>query len=192
LKKVGEYLKKVDTIGILQGMIRLVAWTSEGAIGAAKADKEWGLRSKYGYDLVIGDETNALANWLIEDEILPNLAIKTPVEAKVSDYINSDTSASYPNGIVMPGVVWYAQNGRMVFSWESKFDGTCAVPCGPGRPHPNDVWHHVVKRRECLAVGSSIMPSHGTNIRLCATEEEVNGQQHHYQKNDVDQNPFRQ
>jgi len=57
--------------------VRLVAWTSQGEEAAKKADKEWGL--------VIGDETLALAKYLMEDEILPGLKIATPQEAKVKE-----------------------------------------------------------------------------------------------------------
>jgi hypothetical protein len=110
LQRLGHFIKTVDTIGILRGMVRLIAWTSEGAVGANIADREWELQSKYGYNDVIGDETNALANWLIEDEILPHLRIKSPSEAKVSNYIGTtDSTLSYPNGIAMPGIVWYAE-----------------------------------------------------------------------------------
>jgi len=65
--------------------VRLVAWTSQGEEAAKKADKEWGLSKEFAYDLVIGDETLALAKYLMEDEILPGLKIATPQEAKVKE-----------------------------------------------------------------------------------------------------------
>lgn len=88
--------------------VKLIAWTSEGSDGAKKADDEWGLTAEHGYDVVIGDETLGLAKFLIEDEILPNLQIKTPEEAKVKDLV---ADGSYPNGICMAGQAWWAHHG---------------------------------------------------------------------------------
>jgi hypothetical protein len=126
LRKLGEYYKNMAD----PEKVRLVAWTSEGEAGAAKADRDWKLRDEYGYDAVIGDETIALANYLIEDEILPDLAIKTPDEAKVQHLVDMK---SYPNGIVMPGMVWYAHQGSMVFQWVAPFDDSITMPGGPGK-----------------------------------------------------------
>ena len=84
--------------------LKLIAWTSEGAEGAAKADAAWGLTTnKYGFYRVLGDSTNALANWLKEDELLPHLVTATPEEAHVKDLVEP---GSYPNGMVQPGMLW--------------------------------------------------------------------------------------
>lgn len=166
LKKLGEHHKTAE----MKEKVRLVAWTSEGADGASKADREWGLTKDYGYDSVIGDETNALANYLIEDEILPDIAIKTPSEAKVGDLV---TPGTYPNGMVMPGMLWYAHHGNMVFQWAAKWDESCDTPGGPGRPEPDDLWKQVLKRKHALDLGNAVMPSHGTDVKLCTTKAEV-------------------
>lgn len=79
--------------------MQLIAWTSEGEIGAKKIDEELGLTKDYGYDHVLGDETNALAKWLMEDEILPQLVIKSLDEAHIDQSLLPETS-TYPNGIV--------------------------------------------------------------------------------------------
>ena len=100
--------------------VTLIAWTSEGAAGAKKADEEWGLTKEFGYDMVIGDETNALANHLKEDEILPGLVTATPGEAHVAEQV---PEGSYPNGIVMPAMIWYAHHGNLVLQWESRLVG---------------------------------------------------------------------
>ena len=63
--------------------LKLIAWTSEGAPGAKKADEEWELTAKHGYSAVLGDETNALAKYLVDDCLLEKLVISTPEEANV-------------------------------------------------------------------------------------------------------------
>lgn len=151
--------------------LQLIAWTSQGIDGANQANTEWELTTKYGYDAVLGDETNALANWYIEDEILPDLVIKTPNEAKVQDVI-CDASL-YPNGIVMPAMVWYAHHGNMVLHWTSKFNETDVHPCGPIRPEPESVWNQVLKRKHALDLGNDVLPSHGTDVKMCTFEEDV-------------------
>lgn len=96
--------------------VYLIAWTSEGEEGAKQADQEWGLTSELGYGEVLGDDTNALAEYLKEDEILPNLVTSTPQEAHVEEFITKDT---YPNGIVQPGMVFYAHHGTLALQWEA-------------------------------------------------------------------------
>jgi len=113
LHKLGRYNKEM-----MKGEgLKLIAWTSEGPEGARKADREWGLKEKFGFDDVIGDETNALANYLIEDCILEKLVIKKPEELDVKYPI---PDGLYPNGIVLPGMIWYAHYGTMVMEWESQ------------------------------------------------------------------------
>jgi hypothetical protein len=150
--------------------IQMIAWTSEGEEGAAKANKEWGLTKEFGFDGVYGDETIALANWLKEDEVLPDLVIKTPKEAKVTQLAKE---GSYSNGVVMPGMVWYAHHGNMVFQWVSKFDESSSNLGGPGRPEPADLWDQVLKRKHALDHGNAVMPSHGTDVKLCTNDTEV-------------------
>ena len=106
----------------------------------------------------------------MEDEILPDLTIIKPDEAKITDYI---TPGSYPNGIVMPAMIWYAHHGNIVFQWVSKYDPSADLPCGPGRPDFDDLWKQVKKRKHALDLGSSVMPSHGTDIKLVATDADV-------------------
>lgn len=101
-----------------------------------------------GFEQILGDDTNALAKHLIEDVILPDLIIKTPEEAGVKDLIGQ-VGAAYPNGIVMPGRVWYAHHGSApVFEWSHKCDGP--GPCGgPLRPDLAAMWEQVLKRKAC-------------------------------------------
>jgi hypothetical protein len=157
LPKLGDELK--------QHPVKLIAWTSEGAEGAKKADEEWGLTKEHGFSLVIGDETNKLAEWLKEDELLPMLSIVTPEEAKVQDVI---TPGTYPNGIVMSGQAWWAHHGTICFEWANKFEEPTLG--GPTRPDPAWVWGAVSKRMHALDVGSAIMPVHGDSIQMCCTE----------------------
>ena len=165
LRRLGHFLKsKME-----QNSISLVAWTSEGEAGAKKADEEWSLTKDFGYKEVIGDDTNALAKYLVEDEILPALVTKTPEEAKVKDLVSA---GSHSNGIVMPAVLWYAHHGSApVFEWAHE----CKAPGlgGPDRPEPSDMWEQVVKRKHALDHGDAVMPSHGTNIRMCTNDFDV-------------------
>ena len=148
--------------------VRLIAWTSQGEEAAKKADQEWGLANEFGYDLVIGDETLALAKYLMEDEILPGLKIATPEEAKVQDLVPKN---SYPNGIVMPGMVWYAHHGNLVFQWASRFEEPGLG--GPNRPEPLDLWEHILKRKHALDHGNAIMPVHGNELKMCTNDVEI-------------------
>jgi hypothetical protein len=122
--------------------LHLIAWTSEGPEGAKKADEEWGLTKDFGFDQVIGDETNALAKYLVDDCLLENLVTMTPEEAKVQNLV---TAGTYPNGLVMPGMIWYAHHGSLVLQWESKAEAPDFG--GPNRPHPQG------KQRECVQEG---------------------------------------
>jgi hypothetical protein len=166
LKKLGHYHNAT-----MKGEnVKLIAWTSEGAEGAAKADKEWGLTTECGYDLVIGDETLGLAKYLKEDELLPDLAIATPEELGVQGLI---TPGTYPNGIVLPGQAWWAHHGMVVFEWDCKFDPAAGLVGGPGRPDPTFVWEQVKKRKHALDIGNAVMPVHGDDIKYCTTDVEV-------------------
>lgn len=168
LRKLGNFFKPM----IEKENITLIAWTSQGADGASKADKEWGLTKDLGFKQVLGDETNALAKHLVEDVILQDLITMTPEEAGVTELVKK-AGASYPNGIVMPAIVWYAHHGSApVFEWSHKCDGP--GPCGgPLRPDPAGMWEQVLKRKHALDHGNAVMPSHGANIKMCSTETEV-------------------
>ena len=145
--------------------VTLIAWTSEGADGAKKADEEWGLTKDFGYDQVIGDETNALANYLKEDMVLPDLAIVPRDDPTLSN--NIPEGSSYPNGVVLPGVIWYAHHGTIALQWVAPSDG------GPQRPDPVDMYEHVLKRKHALDHGNAIMPIHGSEMKMCTTDLEV-------------------
>lgn len=150
--------------------LKLIAWTSEGAEGAKRADMEWGLTKNYDFHEVIGDETNALAKYLVEDCILENLVTTTLSEAKFEKLVSP---GSYPNGLVQPGMLWYAHHGNLVLHWESK-----AVECDPNfeaksRPAPVDVWNQVLKRKHALDSGNAIMPVNGNELVPCTSDFDV-------------------
>jgi glyoxylase-like metal-dependent hydrolase (beta-lactamase superfamily II) len=44
---------------------------------------------------------------------------------------------------------------------------------GPGRPDPVALWETVHKRKHALDLGNAVMPSHGAQMKMCMTEEEV-------------------
>lgn len=164
LRKLGQHhlstMKKEN--------VKLIAWTSEGAEGAQKADQEWGLTKDYGYEMVIGDETNALANYFKDDMILEDLLIVSPQEAHVEKLV---TPGTYPNGLVQPGVVVYAHHGIPAFQWAAK----CEEPGygGPNRPDPTDLWQHLLKRKHALDHGNAVMPIHGKDLKMCTTDWEI-------------------
>ncbi|KAG7365311.1 hypothetical protein IV203_038514 [Nitzschia inconspicua] len=165
LQKLGDYSKdKMPT-----EKLKLIAWTSEGAAAAKKADDEWNLTKNHGFDAVIGDETNALAKYLIDDCLLEKLVISTPEEAHVESLITPDT---YPNGLVQPGMIWYAHHGTVVLQWEA----TVEAPHygGPNRPHPEELFDQVIKRKHALDKGEAVIPVHGNTLKQCASPWEVN------------------
>eukprot|EP00980_Cylindrotheca_fusiformis_P006262 scaffold1340_cov122-Cylindrotheca_fusiformis.AAC.5 len=164
LQRLGKFSK--NSYKSIQ--LKLIAWTSEGAEGAKKADEEWELTSKYGFDEVIGDDTNALAKYLVDDFILEKLVTMKPEEANVASQI---TPGTYPNGLVQPGMVWYAHNGSLVLQWES--EAKAPGFGGPNRPHPKEIWEQVQKRKHALDKGDAIMPVHGRELRQCTTDLEV-------------------
>ena len=149
--------------------VKIIAWTSEGEAGAVRADEKWGLTKDYGFNAVLGDNTNALAKWLKEDEILPGLVTLSPEEAKVSQILPE--GSIYPNGIVMPGMVWYAHHGSPVFQWVKPFEAPDYG--GPGRPDPVALWEAVLKRKHALDHGNAVMPCHGAQMKMCSTDLEV-------------------
>lgn len=128
LHKLGKYnIEKMKGEGL-----KLFAWTSEGLEGAKKADEEWGLTKNYGFEEVLGDDTNALAKYLVDDCILENLMTKTPEEANAKDKVNE---GSYPNGIVQPAMIWYAHHGNLVLQWEGNVQTSGFFT--PTRPNPS-------------------------------------------------------
>ena len=121
--------------------VYLIAWTSEGESGAKQADEEWGLTKELGYSEVLGDETCALAKYLKDDEILPHLMINTPQEVRVEEFIAPGT---YPNGLVQPGMVFYAHHGNLALQWEAPVLDTNSFGAA-NRPQPagafrNNYW----------------------------------------------------
>jgi hypothetical protein len=172
--------------------IRLIAWTSEGAKGAKRADDEWKLTKEYGYSEVIGDETAALAKYLKEEElVLPDLVIlqqdnvsscqrQAIMKQQHSHHNNDDDddgvvlpedASSYPNGMVLANQVWWAHHGTVCFEWSSKGDHGPDFGGPSGRPDPAFVWEQVCKRKHALDHGNAVMPAHGDNIKMCATSE---------------------
>jgi len=164
LQKLGKFNKQT----MQSHGLKLIAWTSEGEAGAKKADEDWGLTKDFGYAQVLGDDTNALAKYLVDDCILEHLVTSSPAEAKVEDKI---TSGTYPNGIVQPGMIWYAHHGSLVLQWEAKVEAPHYG--GPYRPVPEDTWAQVIKRKHALDKGDAIMPVHGRELRQCSTPFEV-------------------
>ena len=120
LTKLGEMqLEAMKKEGVY-----LIAWTSEGEEEARRADLGWGLTSILGYDMVIGDRSCALAEWLKEDQLLPKL-IKNE-----------------QNGDIQPAIVFFAHHGNFVFHWEAasatiksstNFNGVTAPPIPSGK-----------------------------------------------------------
>jgi len=130
-----HYLKALGTFNkstMEKEGLKIIAWTSEGPEGAARADAAWGLTKGYGFHQVLGDPTHALANWLKEDELLPDLIVSTPEEARVLDLV---TPGSFPNGIVQPAMIWYAHHGSVALQWEAKVEPPHYG--GPYRPEPS-------------------------------------------------------
>jgi hypothetical protein len=165
LQKLGNFSKdKMPT-----EHLKLIAWTSEGEDGAKKADEEWGLTKNHGYSEVLGDETCALAKYLVDDCLLEKLVTSTPEEAQVDKYI---TPGTYPNGMVQPGMIWYAHHGSVVVQWEA----TVEPPHfgGPNRPHPEELFEQVMKRKHALDKGEAIIPVHGNSLKQCTSPWEVN------------------
>jgi hypothetical protein len=143
LQKLGKFnMEKMKP----DGLNKLIAWTSEGVEGATKANEAWGLTKDFGYDVVLGDDTNALAKYLVEDCILEHIVTMSPEDAKLTDQI---TPGTYPNGIVMPGMIWYAHHGSLVLQWEAKVEEPDFG--GPTRPTPQGTMRHV-----CAKVPSRI------------------------------------
>jgi len=141
--------------------VHLIAWTSEGPEGASLADKNWNLTRLYGYDQVIGDSFCALAKWLKEDEILPNLVFSTPEEARV---VHKITPGTYKEaGIVQPGVAFYAHHGILVMHWEAKV--TEPTYGGAHRPSPAEMWKKVEGRKHALDHGNAAMPINGDSLK---------------------------
>lgn len=165
LQRLGKFFKAQQ-----DEKISLIAWTSEGEAGAKKADEEWGLTKDCGFSEVVGDSSNALANYLIDDVVLPKLKIMSTEEAGVGDLVQA---GSYPNGIVMPGIVCYGHHeAAPVMEWAHSCDQP-GNKGGPMRPEPEDMWKAVVKRKHALDHGDAVMPSRGTNMKMCATDSDL-------------------
>lgn len=163
LQKIGHFIKTKKE------EVSLIAWTSGGEEEAKKADTEWGLTKDCGFKLVLGDSTSALATYLVDDYILPKLKTMTLEEAKVTDLAKAEL---YPNGLVQPGIVCFAHHGAApVFEWEHP----CNEPGlgGPDRPDPEGMWEIIMKRKHALDSGNDVVPSHGTNLKMCSNDSDI-------------------
>lgn len=195
LQKLGKFHKGQ----MRQDGLKLIAWTSEGSEGAKEADLAWGLTEKFGFEEVIGDQTNALAKYLVDECLLENLVITTTKEANAENLVSEGT---YQNGLVQPGMLWYAHHGNLVLRWTSEAHapsfGGAYRPNPPGTlttlciqlfldivvvlllsncnslPWIADVWEAVKKRKHELDKGDAVMPINGNNLRQCSSPFEVN------------------
>lgn len=165
LKALGAFHKEI----MEKEGVKLIAWTSEGPEGAAKADAAWHLTKDFAYHQVIGDDTNALADFLKDDMLLEHIVTATPEEAHVKDKV---TAGSYPKGIVQPGMLWYVHHS-LALQWESKFDEKNLYGAA-NRPLPSEIWRQVEKRKHALDLGNAIMPVHGNELKMCTLPEDVN------------------
>jgi hypothetical protein len=165
--------------------VKLIAWTSEGPAGAKRAIDEWKLTSEHGFTQVIGDETNALAKYLVNDELLPKLQT-VPLEEYLSARRKDDnedeigdgppSSSTYPNGMVLPGQIWFARRGVVVEQWEFEKESSPNSFGGKnsGRPCPVSIWNELQKRVASLRSGNAVMPHHDNPHRVLiatATDE---------------------
>jgi hypothetical protein len=169
-----HYLQKLGKISkekFSSEHLKLIAWTSEGAEGAKKADEEWSLTKDFGYSDVIGDGTCALAKYLVDDCLLEKLVTSTPEEAQVEKLV---TPGTYSNGIVQPGMIWYAHKEApsIVVLWEAVVEPPHFG--GPNRPNPEDLFEQVLKRKHALEKGEAIVPVHGNQLKQCASPMDVN------------------
>lgn len=115
LRELGKfYQHKIKPTG---EKAKIIAWTSEGPKGAQKADQEWRLTAELGFDAVIGDESNALANYfkefLTEEEILGDMDILPLADLQAGDDVKKAVS-TYHNGVALPCMLWYAHSGSLV------------------------------------------------------------------------------
>eukprot|EP00529_Nitzschia_sp_RCC80_P035626 CAMPEP_0113474192 /NCGR_PEP_ID=MMETSP0014_2-20120614/18451_1 /TAXON_ID=2857 /ORGANISM="Nitzschia sp." /LENGTH=178 /DNA_ID=CAMNT_0000367019 /DNA_START=436 /DNA_END=969 /DNA_ORIENTATION=+ /assembly_acc=CAM_ASM_000159 len=135
LQRLGDFSKnKMES-----QHLKLIAWTSEGADGAKKADEEWSLTKDHGFSEVIGDDTCAFSKYLVDDCLLEKLVTTpSPKDINVEDIIKKQNSpGTYPNGLVQPAMVWYAHHGSLVLQWEAVVEQSSGFG-GPNRPNPPD------------------------------------------------------
>jgi hypothetical protein len=164
LQKLGEYSKnKMES-----QHLKLVAWTSEGPDGAKKADTEWSLTKDHGFSDVIGDDTCALAKYLVDDCLLEKIVTSSAKDINAEDQIEKDSPGTYPNGIVQPAMIWYAHHGTMVLQWEAVLDKPHSAP------DPSSLFEQVLKRKHALELGESVIPVHGNQLKQCDTDCDVN------------------
>eukprot|EP00540_Astrosyne_radiata_P011935 CAMPEP_0116869152 /NCGR_PEP_ID=MMETSP0418-20121206/27598_1 /TAXON_ID=1158023 /ORGANISM="Astrosyne radiata, Strain 13vi08-1A" /LENGTH=205 /DNA_ID=CAMNT_0004505211 /DNA_START=116 /DNA_END=733 /DNA_ORIENTATION=+ len=165
------YLQKIAKDPLKPVGTHMVAWTSEGPEGAKKAATEWKLLDDY--DFVLGDDTNSLAEYLVEDELLPKLETVPIDEAKLSeDKMYGPVIAKYPKGMVQPGIIIYAHKGNMCFHWEAKATEENAFGAA-NRPLPSEIWKEVKHRKKALDHGNAVMPIHGDRLKTCLAPDDV-------------------
>eukprot|EP00536_Pseudo-nitzschia_multiseries_P002277 jgi/Psemu1/317852/estExt_fgenesh1_pm.C_300019 len=165
LQKLGDYSKGK----MADQNLHLIAWTSEGEEGAQKADEQWSLTKDHGFDQVVGDETCALSKYLVEDGLLEKLTTSAFDDIRPSD--TTDSPGRYPNGVVQPGMIWYAHH-TVVLEWEA----TVEPPYfgATNRPNPRELFEVVVKRKHELDRGDTVFMVHGNRLKQCCTPMEVN------------------
>jgi len=163
LQKLGDFSKK----HMSDQNLHLIAWTGEGVDGAKKADEEWGLTKDHGFTEVLGDNTLALAKYLVDDTLLEKLVTSTIKDVQLEN--KTVSQETYPNGIVQPGMIWYAHHGSVVVQWEAVDE-----PFASDRPHPKDLFEQVLKRKHALDKGLSVIPVHGRKLKQCCSASEVN------------------
>lgn len=165
LTKLGDYSK--DKIG--EHNFHLIAWTSEGEEGARKANEEWGLTKDHGFTEVLGDDTCALSKYLIEDYLLENLTTSKFEEIRPHD--NTETPGTYPNGVIQPGMLWFAHH-TVVVEWEATVEAPYFGAIN--RPNPKELFDQVLKRKHELDKGDAVIPVHGRSLKQSCTPLEVN------------------
>ena len=171
LQRLGDFSKnKMES-----QHLKLIAWTSEGAEGAKKADEEWSLTKDHGFSEVIGDDTCALAKYLVDDCLLEKLVTTpSPKDINVEEIIKKQNSpGTYPNGLVQPALLWYAHHGSLVLQWEAVVEQSSGFG-GPNRPNPPDLFEQVLKRKHALELGEAVIPVHGSQLKQCTSDWDVN------------------
>mmetsp|Transcript_17816 Transcript_17816/g.29471 ORF Transcript_17816/g.29471 Transcript_17816/m.29471 type:complete len:202 (+) Transcript_17816:119-724(+) len=145
----------------------MVAWTSQGEDAAKEAQEQWNIKD---FDLVIGDKTAALAKYLVDDVILPKLDVNPPRMAVKSTYNLGDDD--YPEGLVQPGMAIFAHKGNLCMQWEAEVNEANLYGAA-NRPDPKALWAEVAHRRTALDQGSSVMPIHGSRLKMCTKCDDI-------------------
>lgn len=135
----------------------LVAWTSE-------EEEISNAKQIGGYDLVIGDKTNALPLYLKEDELLPDLVITSHDEIDPGD---DAPIGQYSQGMCQPGLIIFAHHGNLACHWEQTTLTQETAYGAARRPNPKKIWEEVAHRKHALDMGNAVMPVHGSKLEMC-------------------------